>query len=264
MNQRTRTATGLGFGGWTALATAIALGAAAPAAALEINIGGIDTETQYNHPGAPYAPGILTFDDSFNGWNNPEPGVVTSADLLVAALLGADVNFEVLLDTSGFNPATGDVRDAVFIGTGLGPEITMMSGNTVLLAFDVQFIEVTQAIPNGTLGGPTGTIILGNPLVTEIGVTSELTVSGGSLNALVGGVGTKAAMELLLSSLNPTMTKTLRNAGYLNSNFTNGVGLPAVSATWNIRVNVPEPQTALLVAGGALALVAAARRLRQR
>jgi hypothetical protein len=254
----------VGTWGWSALLGAVALCAANPAASLEINIGGVDSETQYNRPGAPNQAGILTFDDEFNGWNAPEPGSVTSSDL--AALLGADVNFEALLDTSSFDPVTGDVRNAVFVGTGAGPEITMMSGNTVLLAFDVSFLKVTQAIPSGALGGPTGSIILGNPQIDQIGVTSDLTVVGGTLNALVGGVGTKAAMEMLMSSLDPTMTKTLRNNGYLNLNVTNGVGLAGVSTTWNIRVNafVPEPHATLLVAGGALTLIGLGRRIRRR
>jgi hypothetical protein len=236
----------------------LALVAATPAFALGIHIGGIDAETQYNRPGAPVAAGVLTFDDEFNGFNDAEPGVVTSSDL--AALLGADVNLEVALDTSGFDPVTGDVRNAVFIGTGAGPEIVMMSGNTTLLSFQVHMLDVEQALrAGGILGGPDGTIVLGNPELENFGISSNLTVAGGTLNALVGGVGTPAVMEMLLSSLNPAMTQALRNAGYLNLNFTNGVGTSAESTTWNITI-IPEPGTAVLLGFALLGVVAAARR----
>jgi hypothetical protein len=241
------------------LVVALAFGAASAALAAEIRIGGIDVETQYNRPGAPEAAGILTFDDSFNAQNDPEPGVVTTSDLL--ALIGAEVNFEVALDTSSFDPVTGDVRDAVYIATADNmPDIVMMSGNTALLTFDVHFIATSQAAHSGSLlGRPDGRIVLGNPVIEQFGVASNLTVAGGTLNALVGGVGTRAVMELLMSSLDPQMTRALRDGGYLNLNFTNGHGTDGESTTWNITI-VPEPTTAVLLGFALLGVVAAARR----
>jgi len=228
-------------------------------AASALQIGGTDAETQYTgFSGGSAQAGVLTFDDAFNGYNVAEPGTVTSTD--IAGLLGAEVDFRVVLDTSSFDPATGDLRDAVFVGTGSGPEITFVSGNVVLLAFDVDFIRVTQAArAGGVLGGPDGTILLGSPTPDSYGVASRLTVSGGSLNAAVGGVGTPAVMELLMSSMNPQLSKALLQSGYLNDDFTNGVGLTGESATWNITI-VPEPGTAVLLGTCLVGLLTAVRR----
>jgi hypothetical protein len=235
---------------------------ASATSAAPIHIGGIDAETQYNRPGAPQAPGILTFDDAFNGFNVAEPGSVTSSD--IPALLGADVDLEVALDTSSFNPVTGDVRAAQFIGTGPGSEIAIMSGANILLAFDVVLLDVQQALHSGSpLGRPDGKIVLGNPELANYGTASILSVAGGTLNALVGGVGTPAVMELLMSSLNPAMNQPLRDAGYLNLNFTNGVGISAVSTTWNITI-VPEPSTAALLGFSLLGMLAVVRRRARR
>jgi hypothetical protein len=240
------------------LAVGLVLVAVNAAFAAPIHIGGTDTETQYNRPGAPAAAGILTFDDAENGFDDAQPGLVTTSD--IAALLGADVNFEVALDTSSFDPVTGNVLYAQFIGTGAMPEITMMSGNTALLAFQVHLLDVQQAAHSlSPLGKPVGKIVLGDPKIDQYGIASNLTVAGGTLNALVGGVGTRAVMELLMSSLSPTMTKALRDSGYLNLNFTNGVGTDLESATWNITI-IPEPSTAVLLGFSLLGIVAAARR----
>ena len=82
------------------LAVGLVLVAANVASALEIHIGGIDVETQYTgFVGSVAGCGRLTFDDAENGSTLPPPGLVTTSDL--AALLGADVDFEVALDTSG-------------------------------------------------------------------------------------------------------------------------------------------------------------------
>jgi hypothetical protein len=234
--------------------------ASAPALASSIQVGGTDAETQYTYDGNTDT-GILTFYDAFNGFNLPENGVVTSS-VQVPGLIGKDVMFEVMLDTSSFNATTGDVRDARFIGTGAGPELTIWDGATLLLALDVNFIEVSNAFrAGGIVGGADGTIQMGAFDAQTYGVASALTVVGGTLNAAVGGIGTGAVMEVLMSSLNPPMTKALLQSGYLGTNFSNGVGSTGVSTTWNLAF-VPEPQTVVLLAAAALGALGAARRLR--
>jgi hypothetical protein len=248
-----------------ALAAGLALLAANAASAAPIHIGGVDVETQYTgFVGAPTDAGVLTFNDHDNGHADAAPGVVTSSDL--AALLGAAVNFEVKLsplDVNGdpFDPAAGDVRLAQFIGLGSMPEITIVDNTaTVLLAFQVHLLDVQQAAHSGTpIGTPDGKIVLGNPQIENFGIASNLTVAGGTLSALVGGVGTPAVMELLMSSLNPEMTKALRDSTYLNTDFSNGVGTSLESTTWNITI-IPEPSTAVLLGFALLGVLASARR----
>jgi hypothetical protein len=241
-------------------ALALTLIAANVAFAAEIRIGGIDVETQYTgFVGSPTDAGVLTFNDQDNGYADAAPGLVTTSD--ISALLNADVNFEVALDTSSFNPASGDVRNAVYVGTADNmADIAILSGNTALLTFDVHFLATSQAAHSGSLlGRPDGRIVLGSWLSEQFGVSSNLTVAGGTLNALVGGPGTPAVMEVLMSSLAPEMNRTLRDSGYLNSDFTNGVGTSAESTTWNITI-IPEPSTAVLLGFALLGVLAVARR----
>lgn len=238
-----------GGAGTLGLAMGVLLTSSAAFAAT-IAIGGTDDETQYTA-----SIGILSFDDATNS-----PGLVTTSD--VAGLIGAEINLELMLDTSSFDPVTGDVRDAVFIGTGPGAEITIVSGEMVLLALDVDFVQVTSAPHSeGNLGKPVGKITLGNPLIEEYGDTSALTVAGGTLSELFGGVGEPAVLHVFMTSLAPAMTKDLRDSGYLALDFTNGVGGAAESTTWNITVGaIPEPGTAVLLGFALLGLAAARRR----
>jgi hypothetical protein len=275
---------GRGIGG-VALAGLLSLAVASPAAAIQI--GGTDGETFYTGfqrdwdvgcPGScPLPDGVLTFNDAFDGFNAPEKGTVTSQDGL-PAIAGGRVDFEVSLDlnffgdlnvasSTSYDPTSDDVRQARFIGDGnfYTPEIAIWQpGNSVmpLLTFEVAFLEVVQAQHSGSPGGqPDGKIILGNPQKSQYGITSALTVTGGTLAGNVGGFGTPAVMEMLLSSPSPEMTKALRNGGYLNLDFTNGVGTSGESTTWNIAI-VPEPSTAMLLGLSLLGLVGVARRRR--
>jgi hypothetical protein len=244
---------------WGAGTLGLAIGAlltSSAALAIDIEIGGVDAETRYTA-----STGVLSFDDATG-----TPGLVTTSE--IPGMVGAEIDLELMLDTSSFDPATGDVRDAVFIGTGAGPEITIRSGEIVLLALDVSFVEVTSAAHSGSpTGQPDGKITLGNPLFEEYGITSVLTVAGGTMSDSYGGVGQPATLHLFMSSLNPKMTKSLRNSGFLGLDFTNGLGTTAESTTWNITVDpplVPEPGTAALLGAALLGLAAAARRRRPR
>jgi len=249
-----------------ALMIAALLGAVSPSTASEIHIGGIDVESQYTGAGlgVPEA-GIFTFDDSLNGMNDPELGEVDSEDLAGFDLIGARVGFEAMLSTTGndgnpFDPATGNLRKARFVGTG-GMDMWILDPSdnvTILLAFNLSFIDVTAADLAFPPADPDGLIFLGDP--TPTATTSLLTLSGGTLNAVVGGIGTQARLSVEMATITPALLLRADRIGYLNANFTSGVGAPPVATTnWNITI-IPEPSTAVLLGFALLGLLATARR----
>jgi hypothetical protein len=235
----------------------------APAAgAFEIQIGGTDIETPYTGAGTGSGQaGILTFDDPLNEFNDSTPGVVTTSD--IGALLGKSVAFEVILgpdrpNGNPFNPATDNLKQARFLGTG-GFEFKIYDGGTVLLALDIAHIDVTNATKRVAGIDPDGSITLGDP--TADATSSLLVVSGGSLNNLVGGIGAEARLQVQLISLTPPILVRGDFSGYLNDNFTSGIGAAPVSAaTWDLSIIIsPEPSTATLFGFSLLGLVAVAR-----
>jgi len=250
---------------------------AAPAAALEIHIGGIDANSQYtgfktdspDTPPPPLAAGILTFDDQFNEMNTPELGRVTSYDLpalnLIQGGIQAKVHFEAVLgplSQQGINfiPKDENVKQAIFLGTS-GADFTILDpidNMTVLLAFELNFIEVTGATKALAGVDPDGSILLGDPTATA--TSSKLVLTGGTLANLVGGVGTQARLEILMGTLTPPILARADFTGYLNANFSSGVGSDPVATTvWNLTI-IPEPSTAVLLGFSLLGVLAAARR----
>ncbi len=254
---------------------AAALLVAAPTAALEIHIGGIDANSQYTgfdtllSPPSPLAAGVLTFDDQFNQTNTPELGRVTSYDLpalnLIQGLNQAKVTFEAILGPThqqggSFDPATDNVKQAIFLGTP-GADFTILDpidNMTTLLAFELNFIEVTGATKAVTGVDPDGSILLGDPTATA--TTSKLVLVGGTLAHLVGGIGTPARLEILMGTLTPPILVRGDFTGYLNVNFLSGVGDPPVATTvWNLTI-IPEPSTAALLGFSLLGILTVARR----
>jgi hypothetical protein len=249
-----------------ALLAAALLATTPPATAAEIHIGGIDAESQYTGAGLSVADaGIFTFDDSLNGMNDPQFGLVDSEDLAGFDLIGARAGFEAILSATGddgnpFDPATGNLGKARFVGTG-GMELWILDPNdnsTMLLAFNLSFIDVTSADLAFPPADPDGLIFLGDPTATA--TTSMLTVSGGTLNAVVGGIGTPARLSVEMATITPSLLVRADRTGYLNLNFTSGVGSPPVATTnWNLTI-IPEPSTAVLLGFALLGVLATARR----
>lgn len=252
---------------------------AAPASAALVHIGGVDSQSQFIKPSAATTPGLLSFNDTFNSVNDPEPGVVTSSDLVGFDLLGVNTRayFDVFLSplqkngVTPFNPASNNINFASFAGAtnwaftlfepmASDPNIPV----DVLLTFSVTYIHVTNAAALVTGVDPDGFIKLGNP--SETATTSLLTVTGGTLANLVGGIGTQARLEVFFVSPAPAIQRAINPTGpyltnYFNDNWTAGTNSPAPSSatTWNLTI-IPEPSTAALLGFSLVGLVAFARR----
>jgi hypothetical protein len=237
----------------------------APLSAHAVAIGGVDAQSQY----LGFTPvvadsGVFTFEDTLNGTNPaPEPGTVTTADGAgLAGLIGGAIDLEIMLDTGSFNPATDNILNATFIGTGAGPEIIIWDSparNTVLLALDVDFVNVTQILPSYPPFIPCcGSFTIGQPELSTYGVESQLAVTGGTYAAAVGGIGTGATLQIFISDPVPTFDSTVTTT-YLNDDFTVGFNVnPSSEVTWELNF-VPEPGTALLAAVGLAGLAMAGR-----
>jgi hypothetical protein len=225
------------------LAAVTALALAAPAGAAPVAIGGVDARSQYTYSAG---VGIYTFDDTATSL----PGTVTT-ESGIAGLIGGRITLEIKLDTASFNPATDGVLNARFIGTGPGSEIMIWDAAllTVLLSLDVDYIEVTQK----AFGGGSS-ILVGLNLVEDLGVSSYLTVTGGTLAGDVGGIGTPAVIKLLLNRPQPALTTGNQAAYFSQSLITVGNGYAPTSASnWDLLI-IPEPGTALLIGLGLVAL----------
>ncbi len=259
-----------GLGAFVAFLLVVGWSGSATAAPIEI--GGVDVQSQYTgfvpvppDTDPPADAGVFTFYDSINGSNpNPEPGTVTTESQTLG-LIGGRVELEIMLDTSSFDPATGSLLDASFIGTGATPEIVIWDSTqtTVLLAFDVSFVDVAVFTPE--IPGLTDSIItLGDSVPDSLGVLSSLSVVGGTLASAVGGEGTLAVLRLTISKPDPQVTVT-NFVGYLDDSFAVGIpgDPPTLGVNWEITI-VPEPGTFLLVCGSLAAFAALSRRRRSR
>jgi len=242
----------------------LVLGAAlllAAGAAQAVSLSGNDAQSQYTA-----SNGVFTFADAPTGGNpNAERGTVTEVDNpALADLLWGRIDLEIMLDTSDFDPANGLIIDASFIGTGPAPEVIIWDAdeNTVLLALDVSFVNVTTASPS-MIAPPGGIIIVGDPAPSSVGIDSLLTVSGGSYADAAGGIGMQAVLHINISDPVPTFdVADLYN--YLDSDFTVGFNTgPTSEIVWEIEF-IPEPGTALLLGMGLVMLAGrrgAARRV---
>ena len=220
----------------------------APASAMNIKLGGLDNEGEFNS-----TSGIYTFNESFVGnaddVANPagEGGVVTTSDL--AGLINGIVDFEIIL-TSDPN---GSIVSQSFGGTG-GNEFRIWDATitTVLLEFDLSYIDVTNAT---TASG--SSITLGESVAAN--GSSALTVSGGSLANAVGGIGRNAALSVFINKPRPKLAAGGLASGYLNNDFTTGLVVTAAT-NWDMTIFVPEPSTATLLGLGLAGLAARHRR----
>ncbi len=240
--------------------------------ALAASIGGTDAQSQYTGFNPVVSDsGIFTFDDTLNGLNpSAEPGTVTTADGPgLAGMIGGVIDLELMLDTSGYDPATGAPLDATFIGTGPGAEIFIwedVTRTTMLLALDVSFVNVSQALPL-EFAPPRGALTLGNVQLNTLGIESQLEVLTGSFANAVGGVGTLATLQILIDDPLPNgfALADLLGGGFWNESLTVGFNTnPTSSITWEINFDVPEPGTTTFLISSLLGLACARRRIGRR
>ncbi len=279
---------------------ALAIGAGT-SGAVEYHIGGADSVSDYNWDGT---NGVFSFANAAVGADPDLPGFVSSDDIPGSNLTNVDgsgglaqVAFNILLGptqgatgtgdgVSAFVPtstgADGNIKKAQFLG---GPSADMIiyrpvpgSPNAIaeiLLAFDISFIDVTNAtrqaidpLPPFGVIDPDGSITLGD--ATSTAVSSFLTVTGGSLAASVGGAGAEARMSLLISTLTPAIIAGADFRGYFGNDWTSGIGAePVAGLAWDLvifepAVVAPEPNTGALLTFSLLTFAAHGRLRRNR
>lgn len=293
----------LTFGMQTLIAiVALSLGAAGTSGAVEFHIGGADSVSDYNWDGT---DGVFSFANAAVGSDPNLPGFVSSDDIPGSNLTNVDgfgglaqVAFNIVLGptqgatgtgngTSPFNPTStlgdGNIKKAQFLG---GPTLADMiiyrpvsgspnSIDEILLTFDISFLDVTNAtkrtvdpLPPFSVIDPDGSITLGE--ATSTAVSSFLTVTGGSLAGLVGGIGAEARMSIIISTLTPAILAGADFRGYFGDDWTSGIGAePIAGLAWDLvifepAVVVPEPATGALFALSLLVLAAHGRLRRNR
>ena len=187
---------------------------------------------------------------------------MTTSD--IAALIGKSVAFEVILGatsptaTPSIPPSTTSGRRASSGPSRSDFRIYDSLTSTTLLAFNIVHIDVTNA--TRAIRGSTRTARSRSGTRRRTATSSLLLVSGGTLNTLVGGIGTQARLQVQFVTLTPAILVKADFTGYLNDNFTSGFGASPVStSTWDLTI-IPEPSTAALMGFSLLGLVAVARR----
>lgn len=153
-------------------------------------------------------------------------GVVLSAPPFPA---GSTLHLELALSY-----ASGFTVGSIFVGTpDASPDLYILDSNWMpLILADVNWIKVT-GLASGPAGADTTSVTLGD----LAGTGSDLTLTGGSLVNLFGGIGAKADLSVLLND--PTDA-----FGFFSTFDTNWTSQMNVQ----LQFQVPEPGTFTLVA----------------
>jgi hypothetical protein len=240
-------------GGAFAIASLVIFLLASGAAAVPLTLEGLSDFTYVGDSSGSNATGNLSFDAGAH-----VDSVLNTTNPLLLALSAAEVTFTAALDPSTMPVVTSapwpHTRDAVLTGTGPLPEIQFKIDGSVVLALEIEYIAVSQAI------GATEQVLLASFDPASFGEPegSVLRVAPSPLADQVGGVGTEAIFYVVFDS-NPGFGG--RNAGppIWYDDFTSD----ASRADWSIKILfAPEPGSALLTGMGLLGLVAWSRRPR--
>lgn len=217
-----------------AVAVAACLLVAPTAGAVLIDVAGTDLATAYTAG----APGEI--DSQSDG---SAAFVTSSAN---PALAGAEIEFKLQLDATPIAPGTalGSLWSGANAG---GADVLIIDPGTldVLVALEVNSLEggnVTASSPGNVLNSFT----LGS--LDELDPKSDLSITGGTLAGLFGGIGNAAHLQLTITNIDTTITAPPFGFGLLNGSF---------GGTTNVQIGfvaTPEPGTGMLLGTALLGL----------
>ena len=237
--------------GIASLALALACGfLASNASALPLTLEGLAGLTYTGESAGAEATGTLVFDpgasvDTVGPTSNPS----------LEALAGATITFSAALDPSTMpvgGPPWPHTRDGVLEASNVLPGIVLSISGSPVLAFDINYIAVSNAT------GFNDQVTLGSldPLSFGLSEGTILTVANSPLASQVGGVGAEAIFHMVYRSV-PGFAGTVAAPIWYDDFVSES------SSSWSIKVLfAPEPGTGLLTGFGLLGLVAWARRAR--
>ncbi len=174
------------------------------------------------------------------------PGDPMTSDPTVASLRGKSFHVEFVMEGTETSGTVG----TRFVGTDDGlADVTVYDGGTLLLALDVDFIDVTSisgtSLKTINFGGLSGTGLSG------------LTVVGGDLADDFGGLGSPASMLISVVRIGGTL-------GHIFDADFNTVGAAIYDVYLDPPAASPEPSTLLLLGAGLAGLALRARTGRRR
>ena len=242
----------IGAGGAFAVASLLVCLLAPGAAASPLTLEGLADFTYTGDSSGANATGTLTFAPG----SGHVDSVLNTTNLNLLDLANADITFSAALDPSTMPVETSapwpHTRDAVLEASNGLPGIVFSIDGVPLLALDINYIAVSQAI------GFTEQITLASFDPASFGQSegSVLRVANSPLASQVGGVGAEAIFYVVFDSV-PGFGGSNAGPPIWYDNFTSD----ASRADWSIKILfTPEPGSGLLTGMGLLGLVAFARR----
>jgi PEP-CTERM motif len=235
---------------------AVSLAVPALATPLNLNVGDVVTQIEWSSTnGGSYTQ------------NNPSLGTANVMGDLDSVTIAAGPTTNSLTGVT-FQLDVDLLSQSVFPLGGPFFAANVIFGGSSAIQPDFTVSDNTGIILQGNLTGSlqlAGVVNVLNPNAEILGFTS-IVITGGDSNLVdaLGGLGGTGVLNMTgaIQSFSPNLATLLADLNAFNSNFTfSGTGIitPDVNAPF-----VPEPSTALMLAGGLLALLAASRRAARR